>query len=260
MSLFIFICLLIARAMAEFDPMHPPRTENFDPANADPRGNITCKGPLPPFDFPFADTSFSWRLFSSISRGTTLQQLCAKPQYGGLGRGRHMGGFCARVDDGAGARWNQVAFDDTASAQTYATNTAYRLMHYCQLRCFCNDASSHDHATQVSTQLPDEGLSHLLQPDAIGDSAAMADARVLFVLRGSQVLEQQEGFHTDDNFYVEHVSLGPLNHLSCPGMAPRMAISLYDYRGPEFGTYPHLIRTSQSAQSLCANMFNDGSR
>ncbi|KAI9679860.1 MAG: hypothetical protein M1817_004874 [Caeruleum heppii] len=79
---------LLSSASAVFDPSNPPIRENFDPAEADPIGNITCTGPLPPWPLPnFPDDDWDPNTF-------TLQELCAKPQYGGRAKDQHLAGFC----------------------------------------------------------------------------------------------------------------------------------------------------------------------
>ncbi|KAI9681394.1 MAG: hypothetical protein M1817_002677 [Caeruleum heppii] len=82
---------LVTRALAIYDPLEPHLTENFDPAEASPAGVIFCSGPLPPWKLPrFPEWDWDPNTF-------TLQELCAKPQYGGKAPGQHLGAFC--MDD-----------------------------------------------------------------------------------------------------------------------------------------------------------------
>ena len=105
------ILLQVRLAIAAYDPAHPPTTENFDPAEANPLGGITCLGrpydlrlPLQPGFDP-----------NSLS----VQHLCAKPQYGGGAEYQHLGGFCLQPPNsdpnlGRGVNTGIVAFDLSA--------------------------------------------------------------------------------------------------------------------------------------------------
>ena len=117
---------------AAFDRRTPPDHENFDPVEADPNGNLTCPEEE---DLQYLRLSTVSVNGQSIDPGQlTLQQLCAKPQYGGWGPGLHLGGFC---DTAIGLRI--VSFDLSAEPRVAAELASPRLLLYCQIRCYCNN-------------------------------------------------------------------------------------------------------------------------
>ncbi|KAI9673214.1 MAG: hypothetical protein M1817_003077 [Caeruleum heppii] len=122
-TLFLFFFGVVS---AVFDPLNPPTQENFDPAEADPDGAIACLGPLPPFPLPI--------LNGIDTNAFTLQELCAKPQYGGRGRGQHLGFFCWDRQEGI------VAHDLSDAAEHWEQMASPRLLLYCRNRCYCADA------------------------------------------------------------------------------------------------------------------------
>ena len=124
-------------AKGAFNLVQPGYQENFDPAEADPTGNITCpdEGDLRYLRLPTITSPNGDR---TVDPGTlTLQQLCAKPQYGGWGPGLHLGGFCY-----TGRNGRVVNFDTTPAARVSSHLTSPRMLLYCQTRCFCNNPPS----------------------------------------------------------------------------------------------------------------------
>ena len=139
---------------AAFDVTRPPLVENEDPAEADPSGSITCTDDVPKQDLKL---SAIWDPTTqrSIDPNTfTMQELCAKPVYGGKGRGLHLGGFCARVNSrakfngphyGPGTkdffnRFNgTVLFDNTDRNFIAEGLFNPRLIRFCASRCVCSD-------------------------------------------------------------------------------------------------------------------------
>ncbi|KAI9669453.1 MAG: hypothetical protein M1817_004678 [Caeruleum heppii] len=102
----------------------PSMVENFDPAAANDEASITCLGPLPPFELP---------RFPNWDPNTfTLQQICAKPQYGGRARGQHIGGFCGDLD------LLSVTFDASSGADRSDVLANPRLESFCRSRCYCD--------------------------------------------------------------------------------------------------------------------------
>lgn len=112
---------IIAFASAAYDPGNPPQTENFDPAEANPAWNITCLGSS--YDYPLPKQG------DFDPNTLTMQQLCAKPQYGGAGPGQHIGGVCLGDD---------IVFDTSPGAQVNAELSNPRIRFGCVNRCFCN--------------------------------------------------------------------------------------------------------------------------
>ncbi|KAI9682240.1 MAG: hypothetical protein M1817_000294 [Caeruleum heppii] len=120
LSLFPFL----APSLAYYDDNNPYLTENFDPADANPVRSIKCVGPLPPWRLPRFPT---WD-----PNNFTLQELCAKPQYGGRAVGQHLSAFCVDFHE------HLVGFDFSTGASMAWQLTNPRLMLYCRTRCFCN--------------------------------------------------------------------------------------------------------------------------
>ena len=132
------LCLLRVARLVEaiFDPLNPGDEENFDPAEADPEGNITCPddGDLRYLRLPIIEGRLGQPHFDPAT--FTLQQLCAKPQYGGRGPYQHLGGFCV----GDTRDWGRtVAFDHSPRARSSLALASTRLALYCQTRCYCNN-------------------------------------------------------------------------------------------------------------------------
>ncbi|KAI4180916.1 MAG: hypothetical protein L6R41_006942 [Letrouitia leprolyta] len=100
--------------------------ENFDPAQADPRKNITCVGDSYDLSLPILG-EFNPNLL-------TMQQLCAKPQFGGGLPERHVGGWCNRRV----MSLPQLAFDINPAARINSILSNLRVYLACIYRCFCN--------------------------------------------------------------------------------------------------------------------------
>ncbi|KAI9807308.1 MAG: hypothetical protein M1833_000051 [Piccolia ochrophora] len=190
-----FLCvksLLVVGILGKFNSDQPFIGENFDPAEADPNGAITCPGPLP------AWLDSEWKreaALGSALRNATLQQLCAKPQYGGLPRapdGRVLSarGWCRRDiteisgtdsesddPDGSGSDGSHtymeetpyVTFDHSYFAQgspdwsyEWSREAVHdnlsglnrRLLLFCATRCFCTYEWFDDKLPRTSAPLP----------------------------------------------------------------------------------------------------------
>ena len=128
-----------------------PVGENHDPRFADPWGRIKCYGPMPPFNISKYYLPTDGSLVNP--NNWTLQQLCAKPQYGGKGEYQHLGGFCQRyteLDSYYGGEmaadsvrdndhYRPFAFDSSIAARPMPYSvTNPRLFQFCQQRCFCS--------------------------------------------------------------------------------------------------------------------------
>ncbi|KAL9032805.1 MAG: hypothetical protein Q9180_006298, partial [Flavoplaca navasiana] len=107
--------------------------ENFNPALADPRGNITCVGNSYDLELPVIGDFNPNEL--------TMQQLCAKPQYGGGLPGQHVGGWCEHwlLEEGPFSRPPlNMAFDVSPAAMVNPLLANPRVFLACTYRCFCN--------------------------------------------------------------------------------------------------------------------------
>ena len=152
---FTCIALLISLVTAPYNPRHPPRTENFDPQQANPDGRITCQGnsqiPLP-------------RLLHFDPNQKTLQELCVKPQYNGGRPWQHVGGYCA---------YDLVMFDPSTGARVSQALFNTRMLLQCLLRCHC---SNHDPSIlagpaegQDSENRQVGGRPYIIKPDLVDD-------------------------------------------------------------------------------------------
>lgn len=125
----------VSSVLAAYNPGNPPRTENFDPAEADPLGNITCVGDSYAINLP------SFGNFNPNS--VTMQRLCAKPQYHGGLPGQHVGGFCASYYSNRAHKFG-VHFDQSPGAQVRTELANPRILLGCLLRCSCDAAHGLD--------------------------------------------------------------------------------------------------------------------
>lgn len=133
-AIYFIVCkALFLGVTAVYDPNQPHQTENFDPAEADPSGNITCLGDSYAINLPVI-AGFNPNL-------VTMQQLCAKPQYNGGRPGQHVGGWCAPTISSRGPR-RRVAFDQSPAALTSTELSNLRVLLGCLLKCFCNSATA----------------------------------------------------------------------------------------------------------------------
>ncbi|KAL8999824.1 MAG: hypothetical protein Q9169_001364 [Polycauliona sp. 2 TL-2023] len=106
--------------------------ENFDPALADPRGNITCVGNSYDLELPVIGAFNPNEL--------TMQQICAKPQYGGGLPGQHVGGWCEHwlLAYRPSRPPLHMAFDISPAAMVNPILACPRVLLACTYRCFCN--------------------------------------------------------------------------------------------------------------------------
>ncbi|KAI9679214.1 MAG: hypothetical protein M1817_005233 [Caeruleum heppii] len=229
------VFLLVILALAQDDPDESPAPpddleENFDPELGSPDGEITCSGPLPPFDLPrFAD----WD-----PNTLTLQELCAKPAYGGKGPGKHLGAFCIHnIGDGVTAFDFSTGAGDVQKAETLANP---RLETYCRMRCPCSNlvrsgvtafpAFMH----QVSSVYMNQAsLTYQISLDVFddfdaepGDHQGHGTAQVIslaYPRSRQRVLEWnlwETGLDVDPGEHSQYVSLDPLNDINCVGSFP----------------------------------------
>ncbi|KAI9671155.1 MAG: hypothetical protein M1817_003662 [Caeruleum heppii] len=224
---------LCAPVLAIYNDDLPHVIENFDPAEANPRGHIFCAGPLPDFSLP--------QLSDFDPRALTLQELCAKPQYGGRARLQHVSAYCA--DD----RTGMVAFDLSHGAEARYSLMNPRLLLYCRTRCWCSygrrDTSRRPmrapqwHRTtwrpahgqyQITLDIYDDWLRRLR--DHTGKGTAVVPALEL-PLSTQIVVDRQRRFEDGPDYYnrlgisnprsqVISVSLDPHNNITCDGPMP----------------------------------------
>ena len=110
------------------DPFNPNQQENFDPAEANPKGNITCLGDEYDLALP------TWDGFNP--NGISMQKLCAKTQYGGGPANQNVGGFCYYFNSTPSNP--RLTFDPSPEAQASTVLSNPRVLLGCAYRCFCN--------------------------------------------------------------------------------------------------------------------------
>ncbi|KAI9889700.1 MAG: hypothetical protein M1814_004999 [Vezdaea aestivalis] len=132
-------------ANAVYDPNKPYLRENLDPDQANPIHSISCVGTLPLFPLPKS------RLWDPNE--ATLQEVCAKSQYGGyrlynrpiiIRAALSLQGFCEASAPGTETEDPNITssvgtvFDFFWLGRNTVIPEYLRLALYCRERCFCN--------------------------------------------------------------------------------------------------------------------------
>ena len=128
MSSLLIICWVVGHAVSVFNPFNPNQQENFDPAQANPKGNVTCLGDAYELTLP------EWNGFNP--NGISMQRFCAKTQYGGGPAGQNVGAFCYYLNDTPS--FPRIMFDPSPEAQANEIFANPRVLLGCAYRCFCN--------------------------------------------------------------------------------------------------------------------------
>ena len=124
--------------LAHYDPEHPPAYENFNVANARPLGFITCLGNASDQQLPSILQTHQGEFFDPKTK--TMQQLCAKPQYGGGNPFEHVGGHCGRSPiESEQNLTGFVLFDVSFGAKVNVYLATPRILAECSFRCFCSN-------------------------------------------------------------------------------------------------------------------------
>lgn len=242
------LLLLLARirvVAAAYQLRSPYHEENFNPAEADPRGAIKCVGDRYDGELP-ADEFFN-------PNEVSMQKLCAKPQYGGGSPGTHIGGWCSwTVIREAGRRTRTMwikRFDLSYEAHVHDALAQPRVMLACYYRCYCsyplvifeenpNIQPRADHHTQGDPGLEDQSPAntyeikvdvvddfdtplhqHLGAPNP-GDPPHLAKAFPVFALNQIDFTRREhERQNTSPNVVGPHhnpwISMLPENSITC---------------------------------------------
>ena len=225
--------------------------ENFDPALADPRWNLTCLGDSYPLNLPMIG-AFNPNL-------VTMQQLCAKPQYNGGQPGQHIGGWCSTPP-----AMNLIAFDISAAAQVNTALANERVMLACRYKCFCNYELD-DPQIQPENWHLFSGLTYIgrwwsydLTLDIVNDftdrTLKVQPPRPGLTMGIQVLLDTQD----DDNYMPSWIiGLNPANDITCRGDLPAFPVPLpfvepNDYDNDD---YPFA-----DLQALCANQMSGGTQ
>jgi hypothetical protein len=239
--------------------------ENYDPARANPNFGITCQGPPPDCLLPHI---LEWNPNES-----TLQQICAKPQYGGKfaqGVGSlGLSGFCfPNVPGDQGRGPGIVAFDsNTVYIRAPEENrpvTLYnqRLLLYCRDRCFCSrrrDGGTvtakpkgfHAHNAPLLAPLRN---SYVIKLDVLDDfdipsinhqGVGFAIVPTTFITWTNQLLVQRRRF----SYRSTEVTVDPGNRIQCLDNDDVPVFPI-----PE----PYISTDFNSPKNICANAFSGG--
>ena len=243
-----FLCFNIVPCSAVFDPAQPHQTENFDPAEADPRSNISCFGDNYAIDLPMVG-GFNPNLVS-------MQQLCVKPQYEGGQVNQHVGGWCAPTYSRGQGSQRKVVFDQSPGAHTNGVLSHPRILIGCLLRCYCHTGPTAQITQPLDTN---SGLQNTYQ-----QSAATYEIKIDVVDDFDVLMEEHMG--TIDGGWVSAVPVtletevgsGPQygaiptsqdsdNDIECRGRLPPFPLPS-----------PYQVSIFKNLQALCATFFNGG--
>ncbi|KAI9681238.1 MAG: hypothetical protein M1817_002520 [Caeruleum heppii] len=249
-----FCLLFIAPQPAAFETMYVPDAieENFDPAQADLDYGITCIGPLPAWKLP--------RISDWDPNTSNLQELCAKPQYGGKGPGQHLAGWC----DSPG--FDEIGFDFLSGERGVRKADGLanpRLELYCRTRCQCDveprvwDSGHLPHGFRTFEH--PARLTYQVKLDVADDyvpgvSHTPSDGRHVRAVRYNNGRQAVKEWHeneydewVDPLQYESWVSLDEENEISCAGDFP-------DWPAP----HPFEWSKWNSLQQLCAVQLSGG--
>ena len=248
LMVFIFLFFHVDPCSARFDPSRPYRTENFDPAEADPRGNMSCFGSGYAVKLPMVG-DFNPNLVS-------MQQLCVKPQYNGGQPNQHVGGWCSPTYSHRQRFRRKVVFDQSPGARTNAVLSHPRVLLGCLLRCYCHVGSSALTTQPLNTNFD---LEHNYQ-----QSTATYEIKIDVVDDFNVPVEEHGGtlssewVSTVPVMLQTEVSGGPQhgaiptsqdaeNDIECRGSLPSFPLPS-----------PYLASSFRNLQALCATTFNGG--
>lgn len=225
----------------------------------DPQRNITCVGTTPDLQLPIFENGFD-------PNQATMQELCAKPQYGGGLPGQHAGGYC--FDRPQYLPIGEVAFDTGPSAHTSAILQNPRFMLACLYRCFCNyglpaATAAHDDTSPVQQPRSDWPLYPRLIEESHNTYELQLDINNDFTTsRFSKVGKQGKAsvlslviYNVEESNYTRYwnggerttLSLDPGNSIQCRGDLPSFVIPS-----------PYTTADFTSLQKLCATQLNGG--
>ena len=258
--------------------------ENFDPAEADPKRNITCIGSAYGMDLPIIESSH----FNP--NGHTMQALCAKPQYGGSGPLNHAGAYCygpiapgepsdsgsepedwMTASTGSGSSYNgsedgtaavmlgKVIFDPHPGALASSQLQNPRFMQACLYRCFCNygldDVSQQPLSNHYPTELWDAEDGYELKIDVENDYTTPIEDKMGDPSRGiveSYIFGKMPQIDSRGAGYLVHTSrmnMDPGNEIECSGALPEFAFPS-----------PFTQANFSSNQELCAVALSGGNK
>ncbi len=247
-STVVIICWFINQASTIFNPFDVHQQENFDPAQADPKGNITCLGDAYDLALP------SWEGFNPNT--LSMQKLCAKTQYGGAPPGQNVGAFCYYLN--SSAPYPRIMFDPSPEARANAYFANPRVLLGCAYRCFCNHGLNnsalqpignpeiHDyHMASNETYLLQIDINDETEPPFYTKQGPFGRRQVRTL--GLDSRPERRGGLVEPWYWTE-ISLDPGNLIECYGDLPN------------FNIPPPLTRQNfRTVQQMCAIQLSFGS-
>ncbi|KAI9674441.1 MAG: hypothetical protein M1817_001779 [Caeruleum heppii] len=233
-------------ASCTYDPQRPHTIENFDPAEADPRAGLTCLGPGPPFPLP-------WQYGDWDPNAVSLQQLCAKPQYGGSGPFRHIGGFCPVFAPvlppplGPGRAEDVLAFDNTPGAAPSNLLPNPRVQPIEVPRLYEDEffAPARD-SYEIRIDLYDDYLVNPMIHRGQGNN----------VRRVTPIWRMREITQRTDAGGFSFVSIAPDNEITCEGSIPDWPLPA-PFVANDFATLQHLCAVQLSGGNAYVALSSD---
>ena len=215
-----------------------------------PTQNISCVGEHYDLALP--------RIGNFNLNGLTMQQLCAKPEYGGHPEHSPHGWCMISRRSPVDPSWGRVAFEGTES-HLALTLLKQRIMLGCTYRCFCNfglqDVSvqprESQHEALVVRPIP-ASYSYEVHIDVVDDfdvparqhmGRGEADVSTLRVSIADQVALNIGSY----NSYEDAVSMSESNRIQCRGDLPRFHLPA-----------PYHISDFASLQELCSVQWSGG--
>ena len=264
---FVILLVILDGSQTAYTPHllgEPVAAENFDPAEADPVGNITCLGDSYDLELPL---QAHWN-----PNTVSMQSLCAKTQYGGGPPGQNIAGWCEIPPRSRGylhpSNPGTIAFDASPGAQANAQLQNPRVMLGCLYRCFCSNGVEELSLQRLSLQ-PKTYRStdifgiHTATPEVDSDTAYQVKIDVVddfFVPQEQHMGPPQQPAHpgvvvatvytqtqvelqagNPRELEVTWVSLDPDNNITCIGNLPTFNLPA-----------PYQISQYGSLQELCA--------
>ena len=223
------------------------------------KNNITCVGQSPDLRLPLLQDGFD-------PNRASMQQLCAKTQYGGGAPGQQAGGYCwtrpgtFSYNTVGNDTTGDVGFDLSSAAQASARLQNPRFLLACFYRCFCNYGLD-DPSTQPKsryayfrTSMARSLFSYELQLDLDNDfttprllKMGKQGARRVKSTRVPERTESGQMENPSGKLGREYITLDPGNEIECRGALP-------DFVLPS----PYTMSDFKSLQELCATQLNGG--
>ncbi|KAF6234114.1 hypothetical protein HO173_007533 [Letharia columbiana] len=234
-----------AAANADDASLSSSQTDNLDPANADPTNNITCVGDKYDLDLPIS-AGFNPNTVS-------MQQLCAKTQFGGGPPGQHVGGWMPMgpLFQPSGFRPKRGRTNQSGSGEpphhpravpntnVWESDQTYELqveiVDDFDVAWTTNLGSAEPGSTVDAPQISHKG------------TAGTSDVQVYELQTLSQLAYTEDKFNTHPRF--TYSSMNAENEIECHGTLPRFPFPS-PYRVSDFSTL----------QELCAVQFSGGNR